>query len=224
MSLLGKGLVKRKRKDTVHLNGMLTERQSEIVEFLQECLRDQGRVPTVREIQAHFRFSSPATVRDHLELLERKDVIRREAGKARSIQLLGLHRPRSVVTVPLLGTIPAGFPESAAEQAGESLAISPEILGVPERARLFALKVRGDSMIDAGILDGDVAILESGREPVPRDIVAALIDGETTLKRFLVQRGKPFLRAENSKYPDLIPARELTIQGVFRALISTARR
>jgi repressor LexA len=79
-------------------------------------------------------------------------------------------------------------------------------------------------MVNVGILDGDTAILEAMREPAHRDIVAALIDGQTTLKRFLIQRGKSFLRAENPKYPDLIPAHELTIQGVFRAVISTARR
>jgi hypothetical protein len=84
-------------------------------------------------------------------------------------------------------------------------------------------EVRGDSMIDAHIVAGDVVIMEL-RDPTHRDIVAALIDGETTLKRFLVHKGKPFLRAENSKYPDLIPAHELVIQGVFRALLRVDKR
>ena len=83
---------------------------------------------------------------------------------------------------------------------------------------LFMLRVRGDSMVDAGILDRDTVFL-TPREPRPRDIVAALIDGESTLKRFLVQRGLPFLRAENPRYPDLIPARELMIQGVMVGLL-----
>jgi repressor LexA len=78
-------------------------------------------------------------------------------------------------------------------------------------------------MKDAAIVDGDVVIMEFC-EPRSGDIAAALIDGETTLKRYLVQRGKPFLRAENPKYPDLIPAQELVIQGVFRALIRTDKR
>ena len=77
--------------------------------------------------------------------------------------------------------------------------------------------------IDAHIVEGDVVIMEL-RDPTHRDIVAALIDGETTLKRFLVHNGKPFLRAENSKYPDLIPAHELVIQGVFRALLRVDKR
>jgi repressor LexA len=82
------------------------------------------------------------------------------------------------------------------------------------------LQVRGDSMVGAGILDKDIVILELA-EPRNRDIVAALIDGETTLKRYLVQKGRPFLRAENPAYQDLIPARELVIQGVLRALVRT---
>lgn len=202
---------------------MLTARQSEIVEFIQECLHERGGAPTVAEIQRRFGFSSPTSVSDHLRLLERKGVIRREPGKARNIRLLGARSPRTVRNVPLLGAIPAGYAEAMEEQGGEILAIDVEALGVPEHAKVFALKVRGDSMVGAGILDGDVVILEA-REPAHREIVAALIDGETTLKRYLMHEGQPFLRAENPRYPDLIPARELTIQGVYRALFSTARR
>jgi len=202
---------------------MLTERQSEIVEFIQGCLHERGGAPTVAEIQRRFGFSSPTSVSDHLRLLERKGVIRREPGKARNIRLMGARSPRTVRNVPLLGAIPAGYAEAMEEQGGEILAIDVEALGVPDHAKVFALKVRGDSMVGAGILDGDVVILES-REPAHREIVAALIDGETTLKRYLMQEGQPFLRAENPRYPDLIPARELMIQGVYRALFSTAPR
>ena len=85
-------------------------------------------------------------------------------------------------------------------------------------AKLFALRVRGDSMIDASILDRDIVFL-TPREARPNDIVAALIDGESTLKRYLVQRGRPFLRAENPRYPDLVPATELVIQGVMVGLL-----
>ena len=87
-------------------------------------------------------------------------------------------------------------------------------------AKLFALRVRGDSMIGANIVENDVVFL-TPREPRPRDIVAALIDGESTLKRFLTQRGRAFLRAENPRYPDLLPASELIIQGVMVGLLRT---
>ena len=96
-------------------------------------------------------------------------------------------------------------------------------LGVSSRAKTFALKVRGDSMIDAHILEGDHVVLEL-KEPRHRDIVAALIDGETTLKRYIVDRRRPFLKAENADYPDLIPARELIIQGVMVGLLRQVAR
>lgn len=198
---------------------MLPPRQNQIVELLREATRP----PTVGELAEELGISV-ATAAEHLDALERKAVIRREPGKWRNIQLTDIHRPRVGVAIPVLGAIAAGYPESIAERHEEVLSISPEILGVSHGTKLFALRVRGDSMVNAGILDGDMAIIEAGQEPMNGAIVAALIDGETTLKRFLRKGGKPFLRAENPKYPDLIPARELTIQGVFRALISTARR
>ena len=92
-------------------------------------------------------------------------------------------------------------------------------LGVKPSARTFALEVRGDSMIGKHIVDGDVVVLEHGMTPRNGDVVAALIDNESTLKTFLTERGKPFLRAENPKYPKMIPASELVIQGVMVALI-----
>ena len=85
------------------------------------------------------------------------------------------------------------------------------------------MRVTGDSMIGRHILDGDVVVLEHGPEPRNGQIVAALIDGESTLKTFVVKDGKPYLKAENPKYPDLIPAQELMIQGVFKALIRKAK-
>jgi repressor LexA len=198
---------------------MLPPRQNQIVEFLRAATRP----PTVAELAGELGISV-ATAAEHLAALERKGVIRRDPGKSRNIQLTDTHRPPAGIAIPVLGSIAAGYPESVAEEREEVLTVSPEVLGVSHGMKLFALRVRGDSMVNTGILDGDMAVIEAGREPTTGDIVAALIDGETTLKRFLRKGGKPFLRAENPKYPDLIPARELTIQGVFRALISTARR
>jgi repressor LexA len=126
----------------------------------------------------------------------------------------------------LTGMVPASFvhiPSDQEQQSDRCVAIDEDTLQLPKNARTFALEVRGDSMIDAHIVAGDVVIMEL-RDPTHRDIVAALIDGETTLKRFLVHKGKPFLRAENPKYPDLIPAHELVIQGVFRALLRVDKR
>jgi repressor LexA len=88
----------------------------------------------------------------------------------------------------------------------------------------FALRVRGDSMTGAHILDGDIVILENSKEAQDGHIVAALIDGETTLKRYVMEHGRPYLRAENPSYPDLIPARELKIQGVMVSLVRKQER
>ncbi|MBB5030533.1 LexA family protein [Prosthecobacter vanneervenii] len=134
--------------------------------------------------------------------------------------LLWLSQDRSWLRhqVPLLGSIIAGRPEFQEGRVDSCIDIDPTTLRLPKNARTFALKVRGDSMCRAAILEGDIVIMEL-REAKHGDIVAALIDGETTLKRFIVKGGVPYLRASNPNYPDLIPARELVIQGVLIALL-----
>jgi repressor LexA len=198
----------------------LTLRQSEILSFIRESAEEERGIPSVREIMARFGFASPATVASHLDLLEKKGAIRRETGRSRNIILPERKARPQLLEVPLYGMIPAGIPEGQEQQSDRCITVDPDSIRLPRNARTFALEVRGDSMIGAGILERDVVILEHA-EPRNRDIVAALIDGDVTLKRYLVERGVPFLRAENPLYPDLIPARELVIQGVFRALIRT---
>jgi len=136
------------------------------------------------------------------------------------LQLLWHCKTRSWIRhqIPLLGSIIAGRPEMSDSGVEGCIDIDPTTLRLPKNARTFALKVRGDSMRQAGILEGDVVIMEF-REARQGDIVAALIDGETTLKRFIIQNGVPYLRAANPRYPDLIPATELVIQGVLIALL-----
>lgn len=198
----------------------LTQRQSEILAFIRRCVDTRGSSPTCAEIAREFGFSSPATVTTHLDLLEKKGVIRREPGRSRNILLTSRRPPSSLLEIPLFGAIPAGFADPATQEADRCITVDPDTIRLPRNARTFALEVRGDSMIGAGILDRDIVILEIA-QPRHRDIVAALIDGGVTLKRYLIHHGKPFLRAENPAYPDLIPAWELVIQGVFRALIRT---
>lgn len=205
----------------------LTPRQSEILSFIRECAEERGGVPSLREIMERFGFSSTATVASHLDLLEKKGAIRRQPGKSRNIILTDF-TPRTndtrdgLIEVPLYGMIPAGIPEGQEQEADRCISVDPETIRLPRNAKTFALEVRGDSMINAGILDRDLVIMELS-EPRHRDIVAALIDGDVTLKRYLLEGNRPFLRAENPLYPDLIPARELVIQGVFRALIRINR-
>jgi repressor LexA len=186
--------------------------QQAVPDFSRDFRANKRVMPSLREIQGHFKFGSSHTTHKRQRTLK----------EARSMTMPGIV-PAKFVPIPLLGMIPAGYPSDQEQQSDRCVSIDEDTLQLPKNARTFALEVRGDSMIDAHIIDGDVVIMEL-RDPTHRDIVAALIDGETTLKRFLVHKGKPFLRAENPRYPDLIPARELVIQGVFRALLRVDKR
>lgn len=208
---------------TVHLNSMLTSRQQEILDFVLDSQRQNGVTPSTREIQEHFGFASQNAVMDHLRALERKGVLKRPPGKVRALVASSSLGRAPILDIPIFGVIPAGLPADQQQEPDGCVSVDMETLRLPKGARVFALKVRGDSMIGAGILQGDVVVLEF-KEAQSGDIVAALIDGETTLKRYVVQRGKPFLKAENPKYPDLIPARELVIQGVQVALLRVVKR
>ncbi len=200
----------------------LTPRQQQVFEFIQATHRAEGTAPSLREIARHFGFRSPKAAADHVQALRRKGVLEHQAGRARS------WRPRSpfevfrreVMDVPIYGTIPAGLAEDRRQEVRGCVSMDVGTLGFKPTARTFALEVRGDSMIGRHILEGDVVILEHGMTPRNGDVVAALIDNENTLKTFVQERGQgPYLKAENPRYPKLIPATELVIQGVMVALI-----
>lgn len=199
----------------------LTERQKQLLNFLRDYQREHGVMPSTREIQRHFGFASQTAAMSHLRALEKKGVIQRHAGKARAVVFPGDLLRNEVMDIPLYGQIPAGLAADVEQDLQGCISVDINTLGVPRSARTFALKVRGESMIDAHICNGDFVILEV-REPRPKDIVAALIDGETTLKRYVVRNGMPYLKAENALFPDLIPVQELVIQGVMVALIRHA--
>ena len=196
----------------------LTKRQQQIIEFIERTQRQTGVTPSTREIQAHFGFASQTAAVNHLRALERKGAIQRHAGKARGVALVSSLNRNALVDVPIYGSIAAGFAELSEQENQGVVSVDVRTIGVRRGTQTFALKVRGDSMIGAQINDGDVAILEV-REPKNNEIVAALIDGETTLKRFVMNRGRPFLKAENPNYPNLIAVQELVVQGVLLALI-----
>ena len=197
---------------------MFTERQQEILDFIREQQDFRGMTPTTAEIMERFGFASPNAVTSHLQALERKGALLREPNKARGLVLADSYRGRAMIEIPIYGTIPAGLPADERQEPDGCISVDVETLRLPKGARVFALKVRGDSMIGAGILSGDVVVLEF-REPRNGEVVAALLDGETTLKRYVVQRGRPFLKAENPRFKDLIPAQELVIQGVQVGLL-----
>ena len=174
-----------------------TRAQRRVLEFIQSELRADRPAPTHREIADRFGFRSTRAAACHLEALKRKGCIESDPGKVRALRVVTpLQRFRSrVADIPLFGSIPAGFADERKQEA------------------------RGDSMIGRHILDGDVVVVEHGQTPRNGDVVAALIDGESTLKTYMTDRGKAYLRAENPRYPKLVPAGELVIQGVMVALI-----
>jgi len=192
------------------------------LDFIQREQRDTGLTPSTREIQSHFRFASQTSVMQYIAALERKGFLQRHAGKARAL-ITPVQKVR-ITDVPIYGQIPAGMSALTEQDIEGHVSLDTHSANVSKNHGTFALRVRGDSMIGAHILDGDVVILEQSKEIHNGDIVAALIDGETTLKRYVVDHGRPYLKAENSRYPNLIPARELKIQGVMVSLVRKHER
>jgi repressor LexA len=201
----------------------LTGRQRQILDFIQRKQDSERLTPTLREIAAHFHFSSPNAALAHVQALLAKGFLKNLPGRARSLQIVDPAAPNQprpqVVSVPIYGSIPAGRPEDTTQEDEGCVLIDVDTLGIKSSARTFGLKVHGDSMLGKSIVDGDIAIIEHGVQPRSGDVVAALIDGQVTLKTFVLQRGKPYLRAENPRYPNLIPQEELQIQGVMVALV-----
>lgn len=203
----------------------ITERQREILNYIQSFLRENAYWPSIRDIQNHFDFASTNAVMGHLRALERKEILSRIPGQARTFKFVDQevdfpNQPKEMLDIPIYGSIAAGYPDQI-EASGEigRLQIDIETAGIRPGQNTFALKVRGDSMIDAGILDGDTVVIQPGLAR-DGDIVAALIDGETTLKRYIQKPGAlPYLKAENESYPELYPTTELVIQGICKAVI-----
>src|SRR5437899_4066746 len=196
---------------------MLTERQRSVLDFIQREQRDTGITPSTREIQNHFGFASQTSVMQYITTLERKGFLNRHARKARSL-ITPVQKVR-ITDVPIYGQIPAGMATLTEQTVLGHVSLDAKSANASKNRRMFALQVRGDSMIGAHIVDGDIVILEDRKEVRNGDIVAALIDGETTLKRFVIEHGRPYLRAENPRYPDQRPAHDLRIQGVMVSLI-----
>jgi repressor LexA len=196
---------------------MLTERQRGILEFIQTEQREKGITPSTREIQHHFGFASQTSVMQYLGTLERKGFLDRHARKARAL-ITPVQKVR-ITDIPIYGQIPAGMATLTEQTIEGHVSLDTRSVNASKNGRTFALRVRGDSMIEAHILDGDIVILEDRKDVQNGDIVAALIDGETTLKRYVMEHGRPYLKAENPLYPNLVPARELRIQGVMVSLV-----
>ena len=195
----------------------LTDRQKAIYDFLLKSIREKGFAPSIPEIGRQFKIASTNGVSDHLKALEKKGYIRR-VGK-RAIEVVNaLGKPVLTATreVPVLGRVPAGKPFHSEENI-EGVITLPDDMG---SGKLFALQVKGDSMIGAGIVDGDRVIVKQQAAAENGEIVCAMIDGEATLKRFFKKDGVVTLKAENEKYaPIVVSEGEFRIAGRIVGLL-----
>ncbi len=208
---------------------MLTGRQQEIWDFLVDYVDRHGYPPTVREIGERVGLASPSTVHAHLANLERAGFLKRDPTKPRALELTGLRRPdarpvreSAAQALPLVGEIAAGGPLLAEENVEDYVELPERLVGRAD----FVLRVKGDSMIDAGILDGDLVVVRKSNTAVNGDIVVALAGedesaDEATVKRYFRERGRIRLQPENAAL-EPIYAKHVQILGkvvgVFRAL------
>lgn len=175
----------------------ITRRQATILQFIQNKIHQDGRPPTLREIGRQFGFKSTGTTRGHLKSLVQKGYLRLHPRQARAIETV---KPLAF-RIPILGRITAGEPNLALEEAEDFLALDNLL---PSTTRdIFALKIQGDSMIDKGIHEGDVAVIQRQRTASVGDIVAALLDNEATIKILKKKESGYFLEPANRKYPDI---------------------
>jgi repressor LexA len=207
----------------------LNPRQREILEFLRTHSRNHAYPPTVREIGQAVGLSSSSTVQNHLNALEQKGYIRRDPTKSRTVEVVGEESQSAAASrsfsVPLVGRVAAGGPILAEENIEDHIVLGPEIAGSDDA---FALHVRGDSMIEAGIHDGDMVVVRPQREAASGQIVVARIENdqtgehEVTVKRFYREAGRIRLQPENSAL-EPIYVRDLHLEGVVVAVVRVLR-
>jgi repressor LexA len=185
------------------------ETRRKVLAFVSERIL-AGTPPTVREVQDAFSFRSVQTAREHLEVLVREGRLKKEPRKSRGYRLAGEGFERPVRFVPLLGRIQAGSLTYAEEELEGYLSTNSRY----PREELFALRVRGESMRDAGILPGDIVVVRKQSTADPGDIVVALVEDEATVKRLAIRHGRVELQAENPDFPPVTPdPRDLRILG-----------
>ncbi len=196
----------------------LTRRQSAILQYIVECIRDNGYPPTIAEIGTQFGIVSTNGVNDHLRALQKKGYLTRTS-KARGIHVTekaaaGLYQ-NQVGLLPLVGRVAAGQPVFSEENIEDYVAVAPRLA----RHEGYCLKVHGDSMIEDGILDGDVIVVDAERRAEAGDVVVALVDDEVTVKRYYPRGRRVELRPANADMePLLLPSNSVRLQGVVVAL------
>ncbi len=178
----------------------LTEIQRNVLNYVQEHLNESHRPPTVRDIMRHFKWNSPQSARKHLLALEEKGYLEREDRTARGLRLTDA--PEAGISIPILGKVAAGLPLLAEENREGTMVVDPHL--ARGGRHLFALTVRGDSMLNAHILPGDKVIVQQTAHASTGDVVVALIEGEATVKTFRKTGNKVVLEPANPKYNPIV--------------------
>ncbi len=193
----------------------LTKRQKQIIDFIQEFTDDNGYAPSYREIGQYFGLSSTATVAEHVQALQEKGYLKTDPNEARSIEIIENERAEAIF-LSLAGLITAGQPIEAVEQK-EQIAVPADF--IKDEAKSYVLKVKGDSMIEEGIYDGDYVIVEQNASPRNGQVVVALLDNAfATLKKFYKETNRIRLQPANSTM-EPIYAKDVIVQGIVRAVI-----
>ncbi len=201
----------------------LTQRQHAILEVIRKSVEERGYPPTMREIAQAAGLASPSSVKYQLGELEAKGFIRRDPSRGRAVEIKGISESGAEVAkthaVPLVGRIAAGAPILAEQEVEEVFPLPATLVGEGE---LYMLKVVGDSMVDAAICDGDYVVVRSQKDCNKGEIVAAMIDGEATVKTFSVKNGKVWLLPANDAYAP-IPGDKAEILGKVTAVLRSVR-
>jgi len=200
----------------------LTERQTRILAYIREVSKKRNYPPSVREIGEAVGLSSSSTVHNHLNQLERRGLIKRDPSKSRTVQLVADaemdEKRRNAVSIPIVGSVAAGSPILAEQNIEDHVLLSPELA----KEGYFLLRVRGDSMVNAGIFDGDLVLVRPQHEATNGSIVVALVDGDATVKRFERSNGHVKLIAENPAYEPIVTT-NVSLVGIVRGVIRLFR-
>ena len=195
----------------------ITKRQEEVLEFIRTFIRSNKYPPTIREISEHFGISVKGA-HDHVRALHKKEVIHCDTKRSRAIEILGEDKqesPEPIRRVPMLGSVAAGLPVLVDENYDGTVDVPASFL---RQGEYFALKVQGDSMIGAGIVDGDIAVISQTPAAENGEIVVAMVDDAVTIKRFYRESSRVQLKAENPSYAPIY-TRDVRILGKLAHVI-----
>ncbi|OGJ60621.1 repressor LexA [Candidatus Peribacteria bacterium RIFCSPHIGHO2_02_FULL_53_20] len=196
----------------------LTPHQRTVLSFVREFQSKRGYSPSLTDLAVAFGVRSKNAVAKVVRALTRMGFLEKDPrGRIKFTEMTDRDERPTALALPLFGPIAAGFAAPIEEQAEEMVTLDQYL--IRDRTKTFLLRVKGDSMIDAGIFEGDLVIVERGKEPRAGEIVVGILDGEFTLKRLKREKGKYYLQAENPAYPDMYALEELQVAGVVKGIM-----